>query len=233
LYAAGRTTGLVVDIGESKIQVVPIYEGFVISHAVKRLDVGGRDITEFLRRLLLQRGYKFTGSIERDWVRDIKESLSYVALDPERELKLAEKVSGLEKFYLLPYGETITLGPERFLAPEVFFNPSSLGLEASPIDEIILDAIRNITIDLRRDLYQNIVLAGGSTLFPGLKERLNKEITELVPENIEIGVIASPDRQYSAWLGGSIVGSLKTFQKMWISKREYLDEGPQIIHRCN
>ena len=232
LYASGRTTGLVIDAGDGVIHIVPIYEGFAISHAITRIDIAGRDITEYLRRLLRQRGHALTSSAEREIVRDIKERLCYVALDPEKELKLAEKVSGMEKQYTLPDGETITVGPERFLAPETFFNPAALGKEEQPLNEAIYNAVQLCDIDLRKELYQNIVLSGGSTMFPGLKERLHKELTELVPENVEIRIVAPPERRYSVWIGGSILASLKTFQRLWVSRKEYQEQGPAVIRRA-
>ncbi|OLS30618.1 MAG: Bacterial actin-related protein, partial [Candidatus Heimdallarchaeota archaeon AB_125] len=197
LYASGRTTGIVVDSGDGVTHIVPVYEGFAISHAIHRSDIGGRDITDYLRRLLRQRGYSLSSSAEREIVRDIKERLCYVALDPEKELKLAEKVSGMEKTYTLPDGETLTIGAERFMAPELLFNPGAIGSEENPLDELIYRSIQNCDVDLRRDLYANIVLSGGSTMFPGLKERLHKELTELVPETMEVKIIAPPERRYS------------------------------------
>ncbi len=231
LYASGRTTGLVVDSGDGVTHIVPIYEGFVITHAVRRIDLAGRDITEYLRRLLRQRGYSFVSGAEKEIVRDIKEKLCYVAKDPEQERIVADS-AGVDRQYMLPDGETITVGAERFQAPELFFNPSAIGLDTMPLDEHIVESIKACDVDLRRDLYANIVLSGGSTMFEGLKDRLLKEISELVPENVEVRIIAPPERQYSVWIGGSIVASLKTFQKMWVSRKEFEEAGPEVIHRC-
>ena len=118
------------------------------------------------------------------------------------------------------------------MAPELLFNPSAIGSEEEPLDELIYRAIQNCDVDLRRDLYANIVLSGGSTMFPGLKERLHKELTELVPETMEVKIIAPPERRYSVWIGGSILASLKTFSKLWVYRKEYNEVGPTAVYRC-
>ncbi|MCG3225006.1 MAG: actin family protein [Candidatus Heimdallarchaeota archaeon] len=232
LYASGRTTGIVIDIGDGVTHIVPIYEGFAISHAIYRADIGGRDITDYLKRLLRQRGYSLTTSAELEIVRDIKERLCYVPLDPEKDLRLAEKVSGMEKSYTLPDGDNLTISSERFMAPELLFSPGVIGSEEAPLDELIYRMVQNCDVDLRRDLFSNIVLSGGTTMFPGLKERLHKELTDLVPETTEVKIIAPPERRYSVWIGGSILSSLKTFKKLWVTKKEYREIGPSAVYRC-
>jgi len=231
LYASGRTTGVVLDIGDGVAHIVPIFEGFALSHAIQRIDLAGRDITHYLRRLLQQRGHSFSTSGELEIVRDIKEKLCYVAIDPEKEIMLSKKVAGMEKSYMLPDGETISIGVERFLAPECFFNPAVIGKELEPLDDMIVRAISDCDVDLRRELYGNIVLSGGSTMFPGVKERLIREVKDQIAESIDVRIIAPPERMYSVWIGGSILGSLKTFHRMWLTRQEYKELGPEASHR--
>jgi actin beta/gamma 1 len=231
LYASGRATGCVIDIGDGVSHVVPIFEGFALSHAIQRVDLAGRDVTNYLQRLLRQNGNAFITSGEKEIVRDIKEKLCYVAVDPEKEMLLSQRISQMEKTYMLPDGETISVGVERFLAPECFFNPGVLGKELPPLDDIIVGAISECDVDLRRELYSNIVLSGGSTMFPGVKERLTKEIKEQIADNVDVKIIAPPERMYSVWIGGSILSSLKTFKNMWLTRREYKELGPQAAHR--
>ncbi len=231
LYSSGRMTGCVLDIGDGVAHIVPIFEGFALSHAIQRVDLAGRDVTYYLQRLLQQRGFKFQSSSELEIVREIKEKLCYVALDPEKEMLLSKKVAGMEKSFMLPDGETIRVGLERFLAPECFFNPSVVGKDLEPLDDYLVKAISECDVDLRRELYGNIVLSGGSTMYPGMKERLTKEVKEQIPESVDVKVISPPERMYSVWIGGSILGSLKTFDKMWLTRQEYKELGPQACHR--
>ncbi|KAG9931422.1 actin-like protein, partial [Aureobasidium melanogenum] len=127
LYASGRTTGIVLDSGDGVSHAVPVYEGFAINNSIRRIDVAGRDVTEHMQTLLRKSGYIFHTSAEKEVVRMIKEKTSYLALDPKKEEKDwatgNARQDGKTVEYTLPDGQKLKIGPERFRAPEILFDP--------------------------------------------------------------------------------------------------------------
>merc|ERR1719382_2036110 len=153
----------------------------------------------------------------------MKETCCYVAQDGDLEKMMkdaSERPTDFEKIYELPDGNKINLITERFRVPEVMFDPMICGREMMGMHQATFKCIQSCDIDLRRDLFKNIVLSGGNTMFPGIAERLTQEIKALAPQKIDVKVIASPQRRYLVWMGASVVSQLTTFQNMLIWKSE-------------
>lgn len=227
LYSTGRTTGVVLDSGDGVTHSVPIYEGFALPHSIMRSDIAGRDVSRYLRLLLRKEGIVFRTTAEFESVRTLKEKACYLASNPVKE----ESVETEQLNYTLPDGSVINVGPARFRAPEILFKPDLIGEECEGLHEVLMYSIQKSDLDLRKVLFKNIVLSGGSTLFKGFGDRLLSEIKKLSPKDVQIKISAPQERLYSTWIGGSILASLDTFKKMWVSKREFDEEGQRAIHR--
>nr|XP_043623163.1 actin-3-like [Erigeron canadensis] len=231
LFASGITTGVVVESGHGVTHTVPIYQGSALPYATFQFNLAGHELTEYMHKIITQSHTEISTYLNRfsgkEIVRKIKENLAYVSLDYQHELK-----NPVEKSYELPDGRLLTFGDELFRCPEILFQPSLIGMDASNgIHETTYRSIKMCGMDIKKELYHNIVLSGGSTMFPGFADRLSKEISVLAPASMKIKVVAPPERIYTAWLGGAVQASLSTFPQMLISKAEYYESGPSIVHQ--
>eukprot|EP01084_Bolivina_argentea_P257555 433962_1 len=159
---------------------------------------------------------------------DVKETLCYVAIDCDHEMKNVK----MSNQYELPDGNVITVGSERFIAPEIIFTPNLVRYNSEGIHKLLFNSIMRCDDSIRKDMWFNIVLCGGNTMFNGMPERLSKEIRKL-GDNVRypIRMCACPERKRIVWIGGSIFSSLSTFEDMWITKDEYDETGPSIVHK--
>jgi actin-related protein len=179
LYAQGLSSGVVVDSGDGVTHIVPVYESTVLNHLTRRLDVAGRDVTRNLIALLLRRGYALNRTADFETVRQIKEKLCYVSYDLSLDQRLSEDTTVLVESYTLPDGRVIRVGSERFEAPECLFQPHLVDVEQPGIAEYLFNTIQAADVDVRSSLYKAIVLSGGSSMYPGLPSRLEKELKQL------------------------------------------------------
>merc|ERR1719419_707907 len=224
LYASGRTTGMVLSSGDRYSVATPIYEGYALPHAIHSNDIGGANLTEWFAQ-------KFNLESNVESARDIKEKLCYIALDYDEEMKKAAAENSVHEEYELPDGKKIIIGTERFEGPEMMlFKPNMANMDTSGIHKLVADSIYKCDLDIRRDLFENIVLTGGNTMFRNIGRRLKREMKE-TSHAFYVNVVTPGCRKYSSWIGGSILASLSTFEEMWISADEYNEFGPSIVHR--
>jgi len=235
LYGQGIQTGVVVDSGDGVTHIVPIYEGFALPHLTRRLDIAGRDITRYLIKLLLLKGYPFNSTADFETIRQMKEKLCYVGYDLNLEHKLATETTVLVENYTLPDGRVIKVSNERFEAPEALFQPHLVDVESLGVAELLFNTIQSGDIDIRSELYKHIVLSGGSSMYPGLPSRLEKEVKQLYLQKVlngdtsrlskfKIKVEDPPTRKHLVFIGGAVLAEIyKDREEFWITKKE-IDE---------
>jgi len=212
-------------------------------HLTRRLDVAGRDITRYLIKLLLLRGYAFNRTADFETVRQVKEKLCYIGYDLELEQKLAAETTVLVESYTLPDGRVIKVGSERYEAPEALFQPHLVDVESGGMAELLFSSIQAADIDVRSELYKNIVLSGGSSMYPGLPSRLEKEVKQLYLSRVlgndtsrlkkfKIRVEDPPRRKHMVFLGGAVLGDImRNKEGFWISRQEWDELGVKALDK--
>lgn len=243
LYAQGIVTGVVIDIGDGVTHIVPVYEGYVPQHLIARLDLAGRHITQYLIKRLLLRGYALNRTADFETVRHIKEKHCYVALDALQERKLANETTVLEQSYTLPDGRVIRLGRERFEAPEALFQPNLIDIESLGLSDLVYEMCMKADIDLRMEFFKNIVLSGGTSMFPGLPSRLEHDLKQRYLKDVLKGdktrlnkfrlrIEDPPRRKNLIFLGGSVLADfMKDHDPFWVFKNEYEEQGLRCLDK--
>jgi actin-related protein 2 len=236
LIGVGLSSGVVVDSGDGVTHIVPVYESVVLNHLTRRLDVAGRDVTRNLIALLLRRGYALNRTADFETVRQIKEKLCYVSYDLELDQRLSEDTTVLVESYTLPDGRVIRVGSERFEAPECLFQPHLVDVEQPGIAEFLFNTIQAADVDVRSSLFKAIVLSGGSSMYPGLPSRLEKELKQLWltkvlggnPERLnkfKVRIEDPPRRRHMVFLGGAVLANIMADKEnMWITKAEWEEQ---------
>ncbi|KAK4051732.1 Arp2/3 complex subunit, actin nucleation center [Microbotryomycetes sp. JL221] len=243
LYAQGLQTGVVVDSGDGVTHIVPVYDGFSLPHLTRRLDVAGRDVTRYLIKLLLMRGYAFNRTADFETVRQIKEKLCYTSYDLDLDRKLSDETTTLVESYELPDGRVIKVGSERFEAPECMFQPHLVDVEQPGMAELLFNTVQAAPVDVRAELYKHVVLSGGSSMYPGLPSRLEKELKQLYlskvlhgdPERLnkfKVRIEDPPRRKHMVFLGGAVLADImKNMESFWITKAEWDEQGARAVDK--
>lgn len=242
VFAAGKTSGISIDSGESCTHFLPIYEGYGIKQALITSNIAGRELNEFLLKLLEEKGIKFNFSEyqQKLILTDIKEKFNFLSTEFESDLQIySKKGEASSTDYILPDQTLIKLGNEQFRCPEALFKPNIMGKAyevgwPENINKVVMSLdLKKEDEDeekIKKELCSNIILSGGNSMFKGLPERLNIETLKLSGLNY-CELLAIPERKYSSWIGGSILSSISVFQSLWTTKEDYEENGRNIINQ--
>ena len=242
LFSTSSTSGVILESGEGVTQSCVVYEGYSIPNTYIRNNYGGKDVTEYFLTLLQRQGYSFSTTSEFEIVKKMKEDICFTSISGNinnpinimsgnMELSSNKNKSESTGIYNLPDGNAIKIGDEKSLAPEILFNPSIIGNENLSFQEMIITSINKVDIDLRKNLFNNILISGGNTLFKGIQEKFHTEIKYLAPKNMKVKLHTPGNRLLSCWTGGNVISTLEIFKKMWVSREEWIEKGNKsIIH---
>jgi actin-related protein len=223
LFSTGRTRGLVVESGEGLTQAVPVFEGYAIPHAIFKMEVAGYDITSKVMKMMeKEQGADHAGNMRV--MQALKEKTCSVALDYETAMRGRDMADEESKSFELPDGTIVQVSQQiRMGAPELLFGGKD---QTGPsMQKICKEAIDTCDLDFRLDLVRSLVVAGGTSMLPGLAPRLRSELSALLPSEHarQVDICVDSQRKYAAWIGGSMFASLSTFDQVAISRQEFED----------
>ncbi|NXA77504.1 ACL10 protein, partial [Thryothorus ludovicianus] len=231
LCAHGRVSGLALEAGAAVSHATPVCDGQTLRKGTRCLGVAGDHLSRYLHRLLLESPAEpaVLQALTKKVLTQLKEQCCYVSLDYEGDLW--EKESHHPARFQTPDGRWITLGKERFCCPEPLFRPELLQHSCPGLHQLAGQSLHSVPEHLRRLMLGNIVLSGGSSMFPGFPERMCLELNFLFQgAGVHIEVLANPKRGTAAWAGGSMAASLTSFQHTWMTKAEYQEHGSSYVH---
>eukprot|EP01016_Furgasonia_blochmanni_P048982 TRINITY_DN7380_c0_g1_i12.p1 TRINITY_DN7380_c0_g1~~TRINITY_DN7380_c0_g1_i12.p1 ORF type:complete len:341 (+),score=61.51 TRINITY_DN7380_c0_g1_i12:386-1408(+) len=243
LFAEGLMTATVLDSGDGVTHVIPIFGGAVLKDFFNRINLAGRHITNYLIKLLFLRGYAFNSSADFETVREIKEKFCFCSADIDLDRRIAKETTAYEAEYRLPDKTLIKLGRERFEAAEMMFNPLLAGMECMGAGELAFDSINKSPIDCRKDLYENILISGGTSMFPGFPTRLEADVEKIYTHNIlkgqvvdaskrrvKIKVLDPPRRKYNVFIGAGVYAKVMDKQPgFWLTRQDWDEQGARLM----
>ncbi|CAB4028392.1 Actin-related 6, partial, partial [Paramuricea clavata] len=251
-----RLVCLVVDCGYSFTHIVPVYQGKIIKEGVQRINVGGKLLTNHLKEII---SYRQLHVMDETYVMNqVKEDACFVSEDFYKDVEMARikgKENKIVRDYVLPdytnikrgyiksvedmwdkskineNEQMIRINIERFSVPEVLFHPPDIGVQEMGIAEAIVHSIDATPTDMQPHFYTNILLTGGSCLFPGFKSRLYSDIRSLAPIEFDVAVHLPSEPATCAWLGGKLLSNSEDFTNMLITKAEYQEQGKNACRK--
>ena len=239
LYAYGKTDGILMESGDGLTQISTVLNGYKVDHGTEKVNFGGSDVTDFLKILLRKSGLYLNSSSEDSILNEMKKNICQVSTNIGQKINFLQRINTNnaiknaktdETCYILPDGKPIAVGTERFLAPELLFNPSLAGFNHPGLPELLESVICKIDSDLTRSLSNTIYFSGGNTQITGFVDRFAKEMSALVGEKTSrYLIVPNMNRAFLAWQGGAIVSQMNSFSKLWISRKDIEEFGDRIF----
>jgi len=233
LFATNKSTGVIVDLGDGGISIVPFYNGFVVKHAIWYLPITGFNLDEYFCKLLNEKGYSFNCKRDLSEIRKIRETYVYVTPNPDKEAKLYDILGPkLEKIAYASKDREIKLGRERYLAGEIFFNPSLMNISSVPLDEAIIESIESCLVSTRPELYKNIILTGGLARIKGIADRIAEEIKRKKGVS-DVSIITPRDPYVISITGGFMACRKREFLEYWILREEFEKNKTRVLEKID